>query len=325
MKSSETQQTADIGETAVELKFKRIGWNPVKNTSQELGTDYLVEARDFRRYNRGLIVGVQVKSGSSWFEEAGTIARIPLSKGGLVASPSAGFLKRLRSRLKRRSSNEVRTNWRAGCANESSGKELETVTGWWYREDDTRHFDDWVTHGLPHILVLYDDDTDTAYWEHVTAGAVENTRKGCKVFVPEDQTLDTDHTDDLFQVARKQKAAPAIEGTAFFGAQGGIPPARRLRYALITPRLVAPHPNAGFQNEIKAPEAVALLAQGRFRNLAQFAEEHSSVPDPHEPPTSSRWEWGFVRAIWNWAMTGSTDELQASFDGSTRRSGDVWF
>lgn len=316
MKASETQQTADIGETAVELKFKRIGWNPVKNTSQELGTDYLVEARDFRRYNRGLIVGVQVKSGSSWFEEPGTIARSPLSKGGLAETLSEGFFKRLWSRLKKRSANEMRVNGSTGCLKEQSGKECETVSGWWYREDDTRHFDDWVTHGLPHILVLYDDDTDTAYWEHVTACAVENTGKGCKIFVREDQTLDTDHADELFQVACKQKAAPAIEGTAFLGAQGGLPPARQLRYALIAPRLVAPHPNAGFQSEIKAPGAVALLAQGRFRSLLQFAEDHPSVPDPREPTTSSRWDWGFVSAMWNWAMTGSTDELQASFDSA---------
>ena len=28
------------------------------------------------------------------------------------------------------------------------------LIGWWYDEPNTRHFDDWVRHGLPHLLVL---------------------------------------------------------------------------------------------------------------------------------------------------------------------------
>ena len=44
-----------------------------------------------------------------------------------------------------------------------------TESGWWYYESDTDHFDDWVTHGLPHLLVLYDLNTQTAYRAHVTA------------------------------------------------------------------------------------------------------------------------------------------------------------
>lgn len=261
MPVSESQETGSIGESEVEGKFKRIGWNPVRNSGLELGTDYLIEARDFRRRSRGLIVGAQVKAGHTYF------------------------------RSPRR---------------EADG----TASGWWYYESDTGHFDDWVTHGLPHLLVLYDLDTQTAYWAHVTASAVESTGQGCKILVPASQTVDPEHADDLFAVACKQKAAPSIEGTAFFGAPDGISPARQLRHALIAPRLVAPHPNAGTDEPVDALQAVALLAQGRLRDLVRFAEEHPSVPDPRSGHAGSDWNWRFVVAIWTWATTDAVEQLE---------------
>ena len=270
MPVSESQETGSIGESEVEGKFKRIGWNPVRNSSLELGTDYLIEARDFRRRSRGLIVGAQVKAGPTYFK----YPRV-----------------------------------------EADG----TASGWWYYESDTDHFDDWVTHGLPHLLVLYDLDTQTAHWAHVTASAVESTGQGCKILVPASQTVDPAHADDLFAVACEQKAAPSIEGTAFFGAPDGISPARRLRYALITPRLVAPHPNAGTDEPIDALQAVALLAQGRLRDLIRFAEKHPSVPDPRSSHTGSDWTWRFVEAIWTWAMTDSVEQLEDVLESAHTR------
>ena len=48
MPVSESQETGSIGESEVEGKFKRIGWNPVRNSSLELGTDYLIEGKLYR-------------------------------------------------------------------------------------------------------------------------------------------------------------------------------------------------------------------------------------------------------------------------------------
>ena len=170
-----------------------------------------------------------------------------------------------------------------------------------------------MTHGLPHLLVLHDLDTRISYWVHVTADAVESTGRGCKILVPAYQTIDEEHVDALYSVASKQKAAPAIEGSAFLGAPGGIPPARRLRFALIAPRLVAPHPSAGNQRGVNAVEAVALLAQARLRDLKRFAEKHPSVPDPQNFNPGGAWAWQFVAAIWDWEMTDSIDCLTDAF------------
>jgi len=261
---SKQEETERKGLRNVCDDFEAIGWGPVRNADHDLGTDLLVQARDERRFDRGLIVGVQVKAGPSRFR------RRKRDKGG-------------------------------------------RVLGWWYYEPDAKHFDDWVTHSLPHLLVLHCLKECKSYWVHVTANRVARTRRGCKILVPADQTIDEDHAGELFTVACAQKAAPVIEGTALSGLPGGIPPARRLRYALVAPRLVAPNPNAGQEDEIDPVGGVALLAQGRFFDLVQFAEKHESVPDPRQLYSGPDWGWLFVVAIWDWALTDSVERLEAAF------------
>ncbi|MYH67237.1 MAG: DUF4365 domain-containing protein [Dehalococcoidia bacterium] len=188
------------------------------------------------------------------------------------------------------------------------------ILGWWYYESSRRHFDYWTSHSAPHILVLYDEEADTAYWVHVTPDKVVSTGKGCKILVPAERKVDGDHRNDLLAVTHGRGSSPTLEGTAFWAGARNIAPEEQLRCALIAPRLVAPHRNAGNQKPITAVEAVALLAQGRFRALVAFAEEHPDVPDPREePPEGGDWAWSFTAAIWDWATTDSVDRLRASF------------
>jgi hypothetical protein len=160
VRASEQEQTSGAGVSEVMAKFQRIGWGPVPNQAHDLGTDLLVQARDRRRFDRGLIVGVQVKGGASWFTEP---------------------------------------------KRDAEGK----LVGWWYYEPNTDHFDDWVTHGLPHLLVLHDLEDNTSYWEHVTAERIERTGKGCKILVPISQTIDREHLDLLLEVAARRRRRQA--------------------------------------------------------------------------------------------------------------------
>ena len=52
------------------------------------------------------------------------------------------------------------------------------------------------------------------------------------------QTVDDAHVRALYDIACQLRAAPALEGTAFAGLPEGIPPDRRLRYALLEGWLV---------------------------------------------------------------------------------------
>lgn len=260
MRASDQEQTGGAGASEVCAKFERIGWGPVPNHAHDLGTDLLVQARDDRRFDRGLIVGVQVKAGASWFSQA-------------------------------------------------ERDDCDRTTGWWYYEPDAEHFDDWVTHGLPHLIVLHDLDSNVSYWAHVTADRVVSTGKGCKILVPASQTIGADHVHELLEVASQQKAAPRVEGTAFGASASSIPPGRRLRHALLAPRLVAPHRNRGYGDPIGPEEAIALLAQGRFHDISQFAEKHETVPALEDSLTGGDWRWRFARAIWNWAVTDDIADL----------------
>lgn len=264
MQASREQQTGTAGVSAVCSHFELIGWGPVRNQEHDLGTDLFVQVRDTRRFDRGLIVGAQVKAGKSYFKKP-----------------------------------------------HLDGK--KEVLGWWYYEAGTKHFDAWVTHCLPHLLILHDSDKNVSYWVHVTTDTVTSTRQGCKILVPAHQTIDQQHADDLLAVASEQRAAPALEGTAFSAAAEHIAPARRLRHALVAPRLIAPHPNVGYDRVIDSVEGVALLTEGRIQDLEQFANKHPDVPNPENASANSDWTWRFVAAIWNWAQTDSVHQLREVF------------
>ena len=111
MREAETEATGDTSAHEVAANFSRIGWGPVPNVRRDLGTDLFVQARDSRRFDLGLFLGVQVKGGDSYFE------RPKKSRGEIV--------------------------------------------GWWYNEKGIHHFDAWVKHGLPHLLVSADTSNFT--------------------------------------------------------------------------------------------------------------------------------------------------------------------
>lgn len=62
-----SRQTGRRGQNEVISKLDRIGWATVPVTEADLGTDLLAQARDSRRFDLGLFVGLQVKTGDSYF------------------------------------------------------------------------------------------------------------------------------------------------------------------------------------------------------------------------------------------------------------------
>jgi hypothetical protein len=261
MRASSSEQIASIGINEVSAAFDRLGWGTAENTRHDLGTDLFVQARDDRLFDLGLVVGVQVKSGPSYF-----------------ASPTRG--------------------------------EPGEPEGWWFRDADTAHADHWVSHGLPHLLVLHDAEKHISYWVHVTSSVVVSTGKGVKILVPAAQTLDRDHLDDLLAVAGSARGAVPLEGTAWAGA---TPPATRdqLRFAMTVPRLVAPHPNASPTGVLTPPQAVAMLMQARLFEIDRYAERCPGVPRLADAGASERWAWRFVGALAGRMRDGDVNALRS--------------
>jgi uncharacterized protein DUF4365 len=69
MRAPQTEATGTAGASEVAAEFKRLGWGATENAQHDLGTDLFLEVRDERRFDLGLMVGAQVKAGSSYFGE----------------------------------------------------------------------------------------------------------------------------------------------------------------------------------------------------------------------------------------------------------------
>ncbi len=253
MRAPKQEAPATAGQSFVKGQFEGLGWGAVLNPEHDLGTDLWLMARDARRFDLGLLVGAQVKSGPSYFEE-------------------------------------------------ESHDAVDNVDGWWYREDNTRHFDYWTEHSVPHILVLHRLTDNQSFWVHVTRDRVVSTGKGAKIFVPASQLIDADHLAFLIETARSGRDVPQWEGSAW-NIGKPIPAVARLRYALITPRLVAPHPNASWESP--EPEAaIALLTQLRLDDLQHRFRGETAI-DVEECRKSRDWAWRLYAAMYDWLVEGS--------------------
>ena len=190
------------------------------------------------------------------------------------------------------------------------------VVGWWFRDDDRAHIDAWLSHALPHLIVLHDPVSEQSYWAHVTQDAVLSTGKGAKIFVPKENTIDTAHRDALLQVAATARTGISLEGSVWTGA-ASLLPKDRLRHALVVPRLIAPHPNTGFDTPVSPVQAVALLTDARLPAFQYFATKHTDVPALAEAVQSPDWGWRLVGALGHRLTTGEPDQLQALLDQDT--------
>ena len=184
--------------------------------------------------------------------------------------------------------------------------------GWWYAERHKRHFDYWTSHVIPHVLVLHDEAAQQSYWVHVTRDVVHDTGKGAKILVPSANSLDRSHRDSLMRVASTARRPISLEGTAWTGATPSRP-SDELRYSLLVPRLVAPHPNA-FVEQLTPSQAIAMLMQARLNELTRYAERLKDVPTIHEAPESSSWIWRFFGALGQRVTRDDVSALRAPYD-----------
>lgn len=197
------------------------------------------------------------------------------------------------------------------------------VTGWWFRESTRDHFEYWLKSD-PHLIVLVDLEQSKSYWEHVSETTVIWTGKGAKIFVPRQNTADDDHFDELTSVATSGPRGPNWEGSAWTEVISA-PEVARLRYALITPRLIAPHPNSS-PNSIEPEQAVAMLVQCRFselddrRKLAELMPEKSSSPyiSSEQAGKSSNIIWRFYAALHTYITSGHLDAFRALIKRNTK-------
>lgn len=201
------------------------------------------------------------------------------------------------------------------------------ITGWWFAEDTREHFDYWLRHALPHVVILRNQDTNLSHWVHVTPEQVVSTGKGAKILVPASQTVDAEQNEALSDVALTQLPNPTWDGTAWSGAVH-LAPVDEVRHALITPRLIAPHPNLA-PDSITGPEGLAM--QVLFRDELERILTPMSLPvagggdsdqarglSLNDAREAGDWCWRATAALHLWHYRGEPADLLRLVDlGST--------
>ena len=182
--------------------------------------------------------------------------------------------------------------------------EAGATSGWWYYDSDGHHFKYWVDHNVPHILVLHDVESAVSYWVHVTPDRVLSTGKGSKILVPLSNRVEPDQLDALLTVALGEREPARWEGSAWQGGRKVLGP-DRLRYALLTPRLIAPHRNLAVE-ELEPEEALAVLIKMRLIELDSSPSPYreSRAPDLAVCRESPDWRWRFYAALYRCIADG---------------------
>jgi len=95
----------------------------------------------------------------------------------------------------------------------SSFKE-KTTDGFVFR-GKTRHLEYWKNHSLPVMVVLYDDDSEVAYWQAVNISNVQKTDKAWKLIIPFKQQVNISSLEKIQEFSRKLTAASGYATLSF--------------------------------------------------------------------------------------------------------------
>ena len=178
--------------------------------------------------------------------------------------------------------------------------------GWWF-SDSVKHFNHWLNSSFPHLLVLFDAGSKNSYWVHITEDVVQSTGKGRKIFVPQKNLLDEGSMATLREISLSKLPEPSWEGSVWQGVSG-LSDEVVLRCALITPRLIAPHPNRTV-SDISPVEAIALLSLMRLRDVTKRYREVQELLDPGKSAKHDDPLWRLYSALFEWVLNGRVDTI----------------
>ena len=154
--------------------------------------------------------------------------------------------------------------------------------GWWVR-DFTYHDDP-----FPRLLVLFDENSEEAYWVHVTKDKVLGAGQEQKIFVSKENVINNESVGSLVEVVFGKLPQPA--------ELPGVSDADRLRYALIAPQLIVPHPHLPLRT-FSSAEAIALLSLAQMLMLKGTMEYKitGALRSLHDDPS-----WRLYSALFKW-------------------------
>lgn len=252
-----SRQLGEAGQNRARLFFEEeFGWGPVDTGAHDLGTDLFVQLRNRQLDDLGLMIGVQVKRGASYF---------------------------------------------------SRPKHRDGRSGWWICGSG-QHAEYWLNHHIPHILVLISGDGEM-WWVPLDHEHLEHTSSGeVGVFVPAESRLDKASAGPLLQLAAQaRREAPGLQGASWSFRLEQLPASDWARYALLAPRLVAPHRNRSVADHgaLRWPGAAALCLRADVGHWRRFADEQPAIPSPSQAREHGDPGWRFAGRLYAWLAEGT--------------------
>nr|WP_278103861.1 DUF4365 domain-containing protein [Microbacterium proteolyticum] len=182
--------------------------------------------------------------------------------------------------------------------------------GWWFRESDRAHEAYWANHHIPHLLVMQDSTRQRRLWARLDRTTIRRTKKGLRVFVPDDQQLGDGAAAEWTRLAASARETYSLEGARWKFSIRDVPEEEWARYALIASRIVAPHPNQGIGNQLLWPEAVALCLQATPHYWREASARNAEIMTPNAAADSTDPGWQFASAVYQ-LMNGDTTRLES--------------
>ena len=209
---------------------------------------------------------------------------------------------------------------KTGCSYFSESTTRGIRQGWWFHSTND-YLDLWAK-AIPHIVTLYDTDTQRSYWAYVDRREIMPTAKGWKVFVPATQTLDKEHAEIIWNIVRSHFESLQSSGTAWKSQIDDIKKEDLVRSALLTPRVIASHPNN--YHDLSGLEVLAVHVLMRDElDRAWFQDEDQEAPRDRLFPIeksflqaseSDEWSWNAAAAIHKYLCRSDSTLIMGLFD-----------
>ncbi|MFQ8745923.1 MAG: DUF4365 domain-containing protein [Bifidobacterium longum] len=195
------------------------------------------------------------------------------------------------------------------------------LIGWWYRSSNKKHRLQWTT-GAPVLLVLFDDKQEVGYWTYVSESEISDAGSSWRILVPIEQVLDKFHLSAIQQILDDYYKRLPVTETSWSNNLKDIPKEDRMRYALLTPRIIAPHPNN--YRDLSGIEILAVhvlmrdeLDRAWFRDEDQEAPQNRLFPIEKsflQASESDEWSWNAAAAVHKYLCRNDSSLIMGLFD-----------
>ncbi|AYJ32744.1 DUF4365 domain-containing protein [Corynebacterium xerosis] len=269
MKAPKSEWVSQVGVSLVKAEFQSLGWAVVEDLGHDLGIDLYVRPRNESGYEYGVIMGVQVKTGQSYFAEV--------------------------------------------------YREEGRGVGWWYRENDMKHFNYWLKNAFQTLVVLVDESARICYWAHVNEDTVEIAGKGAKIGIRDSFQIGEGSREAITSIALLQRKYIGWYGSPTM-IVGKIAEDDVLRTCLVAPKVTAMK-NVDSDSRVTGMQALSSMilmddrilrafnsANGRGPDI--FQSRNIEIPDRVAVENDGDWPWVACYAMYDWLAEGDDTAIR---------------